>query len=48
MSGLESDTIGGYNAMMGKQREIGGGITVTIPALESEPSAQALQPHEPL
>lgn len=29
MSGLESDTIGGYNAMMDKQRESGGEITVS-------------------
>ena len=29
MSGLESDTVGGYNAMMKKQRESGGDITVT-------------------
>ncbi|MDR3364922.1 MAG: VWA domain-containing protein [Clostridiales Family XIII bacterium] len=29
MAGLESDTIGGYNAMMDKQREAGGDITVT-------------------
>ena len=29
MSGLESDTVGGYNAMMAKQREAGGDITVT-------------------
>jgi len=29
MRGLESDTIGGYNAMMDKQRAIGGDITVT-------------------
>ena len=29
MGGLEKDTVGGYNAMMEKQREAGGDITVT-------------------
>ncbi len=29
MAGLESDTIGGFNGMLQKQRAVGGGVTVT-------------------
>jgi hypothetical protein len=36
MEGLESDTIGGYNSMLTKQKELPGDVTVTTVLFDDE------------